>query len=385
MIFINVRVKKRCHLLSVAKGYLIAFLLFFVSTGAHALQYKGLDLKISGTTSETYDDNLTFSKADKKEDFITALGLNMSTAYEGKRRFLNLAGGFNYGFNARYKDIKNSSEYLNLNFKNEFSNYDDITLNYNFSHSSTPGSFQEAFGRVSGRYESYANNYGVHYLRNLSEHFSISAMYNYSSSKAELEEVDKWWQSSYGINCNYLYSTDTSVVLSYSHANSSSDVVIESTSIGLRQNISITKAIQLSGNVGMSSTSAENSKSSALNMDIALQYEIDQKTNFSLAYTKNIQTYPNTDDAYRNWQINSSLAHNFLEQLNSTISSFYAEGKSISTDITNRFLGVSFLLQYEISEHLTTSLNYVYSNSNSTNELGGYNRDAVTANVSLNF
>ena len=49
--------------------------LFLTSTNSFPLSSKALDLKISSSISETYDDNLTFAKDDKKEDFITTLGL----------------------------------------------------------------------------------------------------------------------------------------------------------------------------------------------------------------------------------------------------------------------------------------------------------------------
>ena len=60
-------------------------LLFCISADTFFLSSKVLDLKISGSISETYDDNLTYLEDNEKEDFVT-LGLE---AMNEKKRAIN--------------------------------------------------------------------------------------------------------------------------------------------------------------------------------------------------------------------------------------------------------------------------------------------------------
>ena len=55
--------------------------------------YKGFDIKITEVSiGETFDDNLTFAKENKLEDFITELRLGLGVKYEGKTRTFELTG-----------------------------------------------------------------------------------------------------------------------------------------------------------------------------------------------------------------------------------------------------------------------------------------------------
>ena len=92
------------------KKIVISLLFLLVASNSYAFLYKELDLKVTGSVSERYDDNLTYTKEDKKEDYITRLGLGLTAQYEGKRRSLDLSGRINHRFNAKYEDIKNNSE-----------------------------------------------------------------------------------------------------------------------------------------------------------------------------------------------------------------------------------------------------------------------------------
>ncbi|MBI5056339.1 MAG: hypothetical protein HZB61_06980 [Nitrospirae bacterium] len=374
--------KKRCHLLIVAKGYLIAFLLFFVSTGVHAFQYNGLDLKISSTITETYDDNLTFSDVDKKEDFITALTLRMDALYESKRRMLNLGGTVNHRQQSRFKDIKNSSEDLTFSFKNEFSEYDNIFLSYNFSHSFSPDSFEKEFGMVRPRHESFSNNYGFVYTKNLSEHFTVTAKYNYSQNRTIEANESNWWQNTYGLDLNYLYSAYTVISFSYAYSNGSAGIINRAT-MGLKQNI--TPRLYFDGSVGLDSTSTENNRSSTQYINVSLTDEINENTNATLSFLENEESLPDSNDIFSNWQTTASIQLLLSEKLNSSFSGFYGKGTLVNLDINNTLLGVNFSLSYEILENFNATLAYNYSHFTTTNNIGGYNKNSISLGMTKAF
>jgi len=95
---------------------LIVLLITTVTASGYAFQYNRLALKINTKIAEMYDDNITFSKHEKEEDYITTLGLGFSTNIDSKKRTLIVNGQLNKRFNARFDDIKNSSESFNIKF-----------------------------------------------------------------------------------------------------------------------------------------------------------------------------------------------------------------------------------------------------------------------------
>ena len=75
------------HFLTIiSTGFRTIILIMFLASSVSAIQYKELDIKINTSIAEMYDDNINYAKENKKEDFITTLGLGLNTKYEGRRR-----------------------------------------------------------------------------------------------------------------------------------------------------------------------------------------------------------------------------------------------------------------------------------------------------------
>lgn len=89
-----------------------------------------------------YDDNVTFAKENKKEDFITILGVGMSAKYEEKTKTLELTANISNQTFAMNKGFNNITQDIAINFMNEFSEYDRMHLTNGFSHSNEPIFFQ---------------------------------------------------------------------------------------------------------------------------------------------------------------------------------------------------------------------------------------------------
>lgn len=129
-------------------GSVVIFLFASVSANAYEFPpYMGLGLKVNGTVSEIYSNNITFAKEDenKIEDLMTMLALGMDMKYEVERRTLGLSGQVNRRIRTESSDIQNSSENVNVYFRNEFSKYDRVKLSNIFTHTQLPGSFEIGF------------------------------------------------------------------------------------------------------------------------------------------------------------------------------------------------------------------------------------------------
>jgi hypothetical protein len=377
------------------KCFLVVLLLIVFPTGSYAFQYKNLDLKITGTIAEMYDDNLTFTntKEDKREDYITTLGLGLSTKYEGKRRSLDLSGRVNYRFNAKYEDIKNNSENATINFQNAFSEYQSIGLRYVFSHSHTPDTFEEELDRVSGRRESFKHNFSSNYLMSISERFGINLMYLHSLKQFSEEDRDDTSNSSVGFNTTYLVGSATSLSLSYNFGRNNFDSEIYNVSLGVKYDI--TERSYFYGRLGWDSSFYADQSNENVNADISYNSQIDQNTFTVFSYRRGERFNSEQGNISSVWQVQGDVSRQLLERLSAFLSCYYGEDTSEQTfnffnfsyltEITNSLVGANLSLSYELWEDALASVSYSFSDLDSTDESIGYTRNSVTLSLSKSF
>ncbi len=107
-------------------------------------EYKGFDIKLKNLSiGETYDDNITYAKEDKLEDFITTLGVGMSAIYEGKTKTVELTANIGHQTFAKNSDFSNDTQGMTVNFMNELSKYDRMSLTNNLQPYRCAYFFQE--------------------------------------------------------------------------------------------------------------------------------------------------------------------------------------------------------------------------------------------------
>ncbi len=379
----------------------VVLIVLLISSFAYSFQNKGLDLGAYGSISEMYDDNLTFTKNDKKGDLITTLGFGVNIKYEGKRRSLDFTGQINERFNAKYKDIKSSSQSLTLNFRNEFSENDRIALTDTFSHSEFPESFTEEFGRVTSRRKSYNNSLKLSYAREISEHLAMNAAYSYSQSLFPDELKRRYFlvnlllppgldnvsnPSQYGLGFNVTYSPDFAFgySLSCNYAKNNFGDALYNTGINITRRIYISKKSFFTGGLGFSGTKINNIHINII-ASFTNEVKIDEGTSANITFDTSEQLSSEGGGVFRSWQINGQISREISRRLNGSFLLFYGQGTFSSTGITQTLLGANTSLSYLIRENFNGNLNYSYSNSDSTDGSGGYTRNTITLGISKTF
>ncbi len=351
------------------------------SLNAHAFPYKGVDINIQTSVTETYDDNLTFARKDKKEDFITALGLNMGVRYEGRRRSLSLNAGINERFHSRYDEIKSSSESVSLNFLNEFSAYDRIRLTDTFSHSRTPAGFEEEFGRVRGRRETFRNRAAVNYQRRLGEHFTVNSQYAYTVNRFPKGDLRDSSRNDMGFNVNYRRNIATTLFLSYRFSRNSFDISNHTAAVGIKQYLK--KKLHFNARVGMSYLPSFDVTRSYLQG--SLTDEIDRKTKVKLLFARRERSVSYRKDVFSNWRVSANFIRQVSDKLNFKLLGFYGEGKFIETGVINTLTGADVAFSYAFLEDFTGQLRYAFSDYDSTREDYGYRRNTVSISLTKTF
>lgn len=356
----------------------------------YAFLYKGLDLRVGGTVSEIYDDNITRtnSSGNKTEDFTTRLTLNLGVKYEGKTRTLDFMGHINRDIFAANHNFNNTSEKLELNFQNELSKYDIIRLKDTFTHAYEQSSFDDTFEGAEGRYTYYKNQFNLDYTRDISKQFTVIARYANEINELSREGTRDSYLNTLGFETDYIYSADTVFFMLYNFSkrkyDDAGDISIHTVAAGIRQYI--TKQLYFDGTGGVDFiTSPEDTKDTGEYIQGSLTDEIDENTALSLSFTKRNQTISYREDFFDSWRMSGLFKRQLLERLGCSLSGFYGKGKYRSLNVTDTLRGANIAFSYDLRENLKGDLTYTYSDTDSTDEARGYTKNVISSGLTIEF
>ena len=355
---------------------------------SYAWNLQDIDLKLNSRVSESYDDNVTYVNTNKKSDFITNLTIGIGLKYEGKTTALALTGGVTRHIFTDNRDFNNSSEDLTLNFRNEFSKYDRLRLANTFVHAEEPRSFEDAFGRTAGRYSYYKNKLNLTYTRDVARYLKAKVIYSNEIDNFSREDISDSSFNKIGCELDYVLTPKTIILSSYSFAvrdfKQGADASTHTLALGLRRYI--TTQLYFDGRAGVDFINSYNNQTYQKSLIFAaLTDDIDRASHLTLSFVKEYHTNSYSQDIFNYWQVSGSFTKQLLERLSCSLSNFYGEGKYISLDIKDKFVGSSIAFTYDISANLKANLTYAYSNVDSTLNTREYTKNIVTVGLTIEF
>ena len=383
--------------------------------------YKGIELKVTGDITGNYTNNVTYASADenKIEDFRTMLNLGLNFKYSGKRRSMGFSGLMTRQIDRTASNIRNSTENVKLNYNEELTKYDSISLYEKYTHTQEPGSlagdydmqecrdyyenygysaaeteskcnqFNEEFGRFKGRFDSYTNAFSFSYIREIGKAFTLRTNYNHNMNWSDAVGTNDSDRNAFGLTAGYKHSEATRFSLSYRYQLSDfdigDDITSQSINVGIGQ--SFTKNIYLNANVGKVEVTSGND---SMSLGATLRSEFDEKTSGSLSYSQGVEINANTDDTFENWQATGSLSRILLEDLKSSLSAFYGKGDYSTSSITDTFLGASVRLTYifwqsKRGSSMEGTLGYSYSDLASSDKGREYTGHLINTSLAVVF
>lgn len=343
---------------------------------------------------ETYDDNTTFSKEDKREDFITKLRLGIGAKYEGKKRTFDLTGNITQQLFARNSNFNNITQDIIFNFKNEFSKRHRLSLNNVFTHFEAPSSedegyFSQQFGRTTGRFEYFRNRFNIQYSNDVTKQVSFAVKYANEANKFSGTDRPNSLLNKPGFSLSYSYHP-TATIFSFLYDftivqfEKENDATIHTIGPGIRQYI--TKKLFLDVNTGVDiidSFDDENLTEPFVRSQ--LTYVKDERTRAMLLFSKKYETNPYFAQIFNNWRVSASLTRRMLRRLGGNLSFFYGEGTFIATDTERRLWGANTTVKYDISRNLIGTLTYTYSQSDSDSGAREYSKNTVFLGLAAGF
>lgn len=375
----------------ISKKLFIFFLtaMLIMSAGkAYSFNSKDIDLKLRVSISEIYDDNITFVRENEKEDFVTNLSFGLGVKYEGKTRALELTANVFQQFFADYDNFNNTSEDLTLNFQQEFSKYDRISLRNIFTHTYEPRSFEEAFGITKGRYSYYRNRFNLTYAKDISKQLGISARYANEIDEVSREDLSDSSLNRVGLEATYFLASTTILMFSYDFSRRDFDpgnnATIHTIAPGLKHYF--TKQLYFDGKAGIDFINSYNDKNYAKPLiQASVTNDIDENSRASISFTKRYYTNAYTQNLFDYWQTSGIFTRRLFKRLRCSLSGFYGEGEYITTNITDKLRGVSIGFTYDLSKKIKGNLRYTYSDVDSTIDTREYTKNRIFLGLTMEF
>ena len=366
----------------------LSFCCLFLAFSLKASASPGFDLDVTGSASTAYDDNVTFVKEDKKSDNVTNLLIGLGAKQEGKTHTLVLEGNLTQHLFSDNPSFNNNSQDITIDFQKELSRYDRFSATNKFTHAEDPQSFEDDFGRASGRYSYYRNIFNTGYTRDLSKHVSVQGRYGNENYSASREDVSDSLLHRVGFDVNYIESSATAFLLGYDfttrHIDEGGSATVHTLAAGFRH--FLTTQFYIDTRAGVSFVEAfDGSNASEPSVIVALTNDFSETDSASLSYRRTSTPSSFTADIFDSWRVALNLSRQLLERLKMTASVFFGKGDFAALSITDRQTGASARLSYEVTKNAQTFLAYTYSEVDSNIDTRGYDRNLVEVGVRVVF
>jgi hypothetical protein len=362
--------------------------LFTIPSGSMAYQVGAFDLKILGSVSETYDDNVAYTKTNKKDDWITNAKVGLSAKYEGKTEGLEFLGNIAHHAFKDNSNYDNTSEDFSLSAKKEFSAYDRAVLTDTFIHAEEPSSFEDEFGRTSGRYSYNRNRFNFAYSKDFTKEFTLIGRYLNDYDTYSRSDISDSVQNRIGFEGDYIISSHTTVFGSYDFYQREFDpgatATTNSLSAGARQYF--TNKLFLDANTGVDFIKSFNNKDyTKPHLTVSLTDDLDEITRISVAYDKRYYTNASTQDLFNYWQTSLNFTRRVFQRLGFNASGFYGKGTYETFNIKDTLKGASTGLTYDIKEDIKGTVSYSYSKTTSNDASRDYVKNVVSTGITFAF
>ncbi len=366
----------------------LSFLLYLAPSLGWAYQIGEADIELRAGVIEAYDDNITFAGSNKKSGSNTSLNLGLDGKYEGKNRGLSFSADINHKFFNSYSNFDNTSENVSITFQQELSVYQRVSLRESFTHSEEPKSFEDEFGRNTGRYSYYVNNVSCDYAADISKQLSLIFHYAneiYDPNRADLSQS---FQNSLGAQAEYAINSQSTGYITYDFTrrdfNPGTKVTFNTLGGGWRQYF--TSQFYADSRAGIdfiNSFSGRNYAKPFYQFSLGDQFDEQSRLTFSLSKEYTVNAY--TEDIFNQWRSSIAFSKQILARLSSSLSVFYGEGEYTNQGIKDEFSGSSIGLNYELWHNTRFNAGYSYSKTDSNLDGRGYTRNYISAGLMMGF
>ncbi|VAW11424.1 hypothetical protein MNBD_BACTEROID05-365, partial [hydrothermal vent metagenome] len=289
---------------------------------------------------------------------------------------------------AKESDFNNVSQKVDATYQKELDKYNRITINNRFNRQENPSSFEDDFGRRSGRYSYYRNSFDVEYERNINKRLTAKGRYGNQVFGASNNSVTNSFQNNVGFEVNFIQSSATYYLLGYDFYTRSYDsagsLMVNAFSGGFKH--FLTKQLYLLARAGVSIVESVNGDSSAQpDIFVSLVDDLSETNTVSLTYEKRNLPSSFSADIFDSWRVSLNLRRRLLERMRMNLSVFLGEGEFKTLGTQDTQTGVKSQLNYELSKNTVSFLSYTFAQVDSNTNSRDYKRNLIELGLKVLF
>lgn len=354
----------------------------------YAYKMGVFDVRLSGAARESFDDNVTFAKDNKKRDYITSAKVGMEAEYEGKARSLRLSGNILQNTFLDHVNFNSLAQDFMADFINELSKRDRLLLSDAFSRSEEPRSFEDTFGSTSGRYRIQKNKFSFGYEREINSQYGFQARYTNAVDTYSRPDLADSYLNSLSFQLGYRQSSTFSFFgtydFTYRYFDPGSRALTNA--LGALAHASLTPQLSLDANAGMAFlTSYDKNNYIKPWLGMSLTDEFDKNTRATISFIKRYDTNSYSQDLFGYRQTSCGLTRKVTRRLEAECSLFLGNGEYKSSGIRDRLSGVNLELRYDIKDSIRAEITYGYSSLNSNLSTREYAKNVVSLGLNVKF
>jgi hypothetical protein len=362
-------------------GAIFAFL-------APACYARNLDIDVTSSVTMAYDDNITYSSNDRLGDFVTSLEAGLVLMQKGETHQLSLQTDIIEEIFADHGNFDNTAEDLKFDYKQDFSEHDHLELKENLTHSYEPTSFDDAFGRTTGRYSTLDNQAGLSYTHDLTEQLSAEAHYDNTVDAYSHNGPINSILHQAGTKVNYTWDSANIFDVSYDYFRrlfqNGPGATVNSLLTGVRHYFTAQFYTDI-GAGGDFISNFDGKNSIEPHYAGALTDQVDKNDQVSLTFEKKDSTDDYSEVLFNSWRTAFNFDRQISQKLNTTLNVFYGQGHYSDSMISEKFTGVQAQLNYAINPKAKLGVGYSYSDSDSNNGGLSYRKNYYYLNVTIQF
>ncbi len=347
---------------------------------------EGQNFGLHGQLATSYNDNVTLAHTRVIADVIEKALIGIDLKKEGSRNSFLAQMDLSHDFYFNNSSFNNTVVVLKASDRYELSSRMRVNVSDSYQRAQEPQSFDDAFGRNSGRYRTDQNRFNVKYECDLSQYALFELTYANEFTGYSRSDLDNTVLNQIGPRFQYAFDDANRLGMGYifSSRDFESGALIQGNSVVVDFGHNFTKQLQLVLKVGEDFVNDESTGNSQhARYEVSLLNEIDVTTHAQISYKRGLNSYAYSKDLFDSYQVSGALGRELTARVSISGAGFYGKGEYQQSRISDELLGAGAQINYAFSQQVQVGLNYNFAQTLSNRDVRSYHRNFVGAQVQI--
>lgn len=363
---------------------LVGLLTMTFAPAAEAVRFSREEWKFTADIKTGFDDNITSDEDNTEADVFSRLAASARWQLQSKITEAWLQAGIRQNVFFGNSDFNNTALSVQGRYAKEPSKYEKIEVANTLTRADEADSFEDEFGRQTGRYTYYDNRFKAGYRREISDDLTVKgdlANRIYLPSRSGLSDsiitrlgLTGEWDAGTHTVLKAFYS------LTHNDFNPGTTAWINSVAGGVKRLITQTLAVEAKLGLNLINDFNDDTEAGGL-FEIALIDNLNAKTQTLVLFRTESTVNNSTADVFDSWRLQGGFNRELTRQLNGEASAFIGEGEYDALGIKDQLLGARLGVAYEIAEDIDATANYTFSMVDSNSNNRSYTKNVILLGI----